>query len=103
MIGFVPSLSHFHPEALQLQALRAGVSLQVRRLGEHADSVDALNSLDLVVGKTGFQGLSFITRLNDAIYRRLRTEGWREVKTWDLPDQSQASLWANPSPSRTTP
>lgn len=103
MIGFVPSLSHFHPEALQLQALRAGVSLQVRRLGEHADSVDALNSLDLVVGKTGFQGLSFITRLNDEVYRRLRTEGWREVKTWDLPDQSQASLWANPSPSRTTP
>jgi hypothetical protein len=102
-IGFVPSLSHFHPEILQLQAWRAGVSLQVRRLGDNAASVDAMDSLDLVVGKTGFQGLSFITGLNDEVYRRLREEGWREVKTFDLPDQSQASVWANPSPGPTNP
>ena len=102
-IGFVPSLSHFHPEALQIHALRAGVSLQVRRIGDTAASIDAMNSLDLVVGKTGFQGMSYITGLNDEVYRRLREEGWHEVKTWDLPDQSQARLWANPSPVRSDP
>ena len=98
MVGFVPSLSHFHPEALKLHALRAGVSLQVRRLGDNTDSVDAINSLDLVVGKTGFQGLRYITGLNNEVYRRLKEEGWHEVQSWDLPDQSQARLWANPSP-----
>ncbi len=102
-VGFVPSLSHFHPEALKLHALRSGISLQVRRLGDYADSVDAITSLDLVVGKTGFQGLSYITGFNDEVYRRLKEEGWHEVQSWDLPDQSQAQLWANPSPARTDP
>ena len=47
--------------------------------------------------------MSYITGLNDEVYRRLREEGWHEVKTWDLPDQSQARLWANPSPVRSDP
>ncbi|MEE2822515.1 MAG: glycosyltransferase family 39 protein [Acidobacteriota bacterium] len=101
VVGFVPSVSHFHPEALQLHAFITGLDLQVRRIGDNINSVTAIDSLDVVVGKTGFQGLSYITGFNDEIYRRLKETGWHKIKVWDLPDQSQAELWKNPSPMRT--
>lgn len=100
MVGFVPDHTHFHPVGFRLSAFRKGHSLEVIRLGETANSVDTLPSLDFVVGKTGPQGISYITRFNDAVYSRLREAGWTMVKIWELPDQSQALLWKNPKSSR---
>ena len=55
-----------------------------------------MGTVDYMVEKTGFQGLSFITHFNQEVYRRLETEGWSVVASWDLPDQSQAILWRRP-------
>lgn len=96
VIGFVPDQAHFHPVALKLYAFREGRSLEVIRLGETPDSAQSLDSLDFVVGKTGFQGLSYITGFNDDVYRQLQQQGWPRVESWDLPDQTQALLWEHP-------
>lgn len=97
-VGFVPDLAHFHPHGLRLYALRQGCRQQVKRLGEFSDDIDTLMSLDFVVGKTGFQGISYVTRFNGEVYGKLEEEGWRRVRAWDLPDQSQANLWRNLKP-----
>ncbi|MDA2933714.1 glycosyltransferase family 39 protein [Acidobacteria bacterium AH-259-D05] len=99
-VGFVPDLAHFHAVALALHAFREGRSFEVKRIGDIAGSVQALSSLDFVVGKTGFQGISYTTRFNHKVYRQLQRQGWSPVKTWDLPDQSQALLWQNPEAPR---
>ena len=100
VIGFVPDQAHFHPLALKLSAFREGRSLEVIRLGETSDSADTLGSLEFVVGKTGFQGLSYVTGFNDVVYRQLEEQGWLRVKSWDLPDQTQALLWRHPEKPR---
>ena len=100
VIGFVPDQAHFHPLALKLFAFREGRSLEVIRLGETPASVDTLGSMDFVVGKTGFQGLSYITGFNDVVYRELEEQGWARIESWDLPDQTQALLWRHPDRPR---
>ena len=96
IVGFVPDLPHLHTVAIQLQAVRAGRSFEVRRIGDIASSVPAVSLLDFVVSKTGFQGISYTTGFNDAVYRELEKQDWALVKTWDLPDESRAQLWRNP-------
>jgi hypothetical protein len=82
--------------AIQLQAVKAGRSIDVRRIGDIASSVPAVSFLDFVVSKTGFQGISYTTGFNDAVYEELEKQDWALVKTWDLPDESRAQLWRNP-------
>ena len=97
-VGFVPDLPHFHPDALRLHAVRQGRAQEVARLGQSQDSVRLLDSVTFVVGKSGFQGISYITPFNREVYRRLEELGWSRMQTWDLPDQSQALLWRSPTP-----
>ncbi|MGH9338621.1 MAG: ArnT family glycosyltransferase [Acidobacteriota bacterium] len=92
-VGFIPDLAHFHPGGLELRALKKGRSLEVTRIGENPESLDALDSLDYIVGKSGFQGISFITRFNEQAYERLKESGWQQIHSWPVPDQSQALLW----------
>ena len=99
-LGFVPDLAHFHPGALRLHAVRQGSRHEVRRLGQWEDSSDQLASVDFVVGKSGFQGVSYITRFNHRVYRKLEELGWLLLRTWKMPDQSQGMLWRSPTPSR---
>ncbi len=99
-VGFVPDLPRFHPHALQLYAVRRGRRQEVRRLGQSEDSVELLTSVDFVVGKSGFQGVSYITRFNHRVYHKLEELGWSLIHTWKLPDQSQGLLWRSPTPSR---
>ncbi len=94
-VGFVPDLAHFHPHGLKLYGLRQGCRQDVQRLGQSSNGIDVLMSLDFVVEKTGFQGVSFITHFNSEVYSKLKEGDWQRVRTWDLPDQSQAVLWRN--------
>lgn len=96
-VGFVPDTPYFNPVTFQLFAVRKGYSLQVFRLGQTMDSADRLVSVRFVVGKTGGQGISYITSFNNTVYGRLKELGWPIVQTWDLPDQSEARLWRNPN------
>ena len=97
-VGFVPDLAHFHPSALKLIALRQGRDLDVTRLGQTPDSVDGIGAVDVVVGKTGFQGISYITSFNQNIYDRLTLEDWPVVASWQLPDGEEARIWNRPVP-----
>ena len=97
-LGFVPDLAHFHPGALRLHAVRQGSRHEVRRLGQWEDSSDQLASVDFVVGKSGFQGVSYITRFNHRVYRKLEELGWLLLRTWKMPDQSQGHALAQSYP-----
>ena len=96
LVGFVPDLAHFHPGALKVYGMRRGQGVSVKSIGITAQSLREMGTVDYMVGKTGFQGLSFVTHFNQEVYRRLETEGWPVVASWDLPDQSQAILWRRP-------
>ena len=99
-LGFVPDLPRFHPQAVRLYAVRRGRRQEVKRLGQSEDSVGLLTSVDFVVGKSGYQGVSYITRFNHRVYRKLEELGWSLIHTWELPDQSRGLLWQSPTPSR---
>ncbi len=97
-VGFVPDLAHFHPSALKLIALRQGRDLEIVRLGQTPDSADGINAVDVVVGKTGSQGISYITLFNQDVYDRLDAQGWPVVDSWQLPDGEEARIWNRPAP-----
>jgi 4-amino-4-deoxy-L-arabinose transferase-like glycosyltransferase len=96
-VGFVPDSAFFHPGALALRAAHSGVELQVPRLGMTDGWPGGLDRVDWVIGKTGGQGISYITDFNDEVYSALETLRWPLVNSWDLPDGSRALLWRNPS------
>lgn len=96
-VGFVPDMARFHPGALLLPALLDGRQLTFVRVGTGQDWPGVLASCDYVVGKTGQQGISYITRFNEAAYARINSEGWPLVAEWELPDGSRARLWKSPS------
>ena len=95
-VGFVPDLAHFHLLALRLQALESGRELDIIRLGHSARSLEQLGRLQVVVGKTGHQGISYLTASNPAVYERLEQTGWRVSRRWPLPDGTEALLWLPP-------
>ena len=99
-VGFVPDAAFFHPGALSLLAEQAGKPLDVFRLGLTDDWPARLERAEWVVGKTGNQGISYITRFNREVYDGLETLKWPLVASWDLPDGSRGRLWRNPSQSR---
>ncbi|MDA2933719.1 glycosyltransferase family 39 protein [Acidobacteria bacterium AH-259-D05] len=99
-IGFLPDAASFNPVTFQLFAARRGTQLEVIFLGESQNSAETLSSLSFVIGKTGSQGLSYMTAWNHPTYRLLEQLNWPLVQTWELPDQSEALLWRNPTLSQ---
>ena len=99
-VGFVPDMARFHPGALLLSALQAGRELTVVRVGLGADWPGVLDSCDFVIGKTGAQGISYITDFNAETYARIREKAWVLEGEWSLPDGSVAKLWRNPAKAR---
>lgn len=99
-VGFVPDAPFFHPAALELRAVEKGVELEVRRLGQFPFHPEQLRGLDQVIGKSGEQGISYITLYNRMVYQELERQDWRQVQSWELPDQSRAFLWRRPIPYR---
>ena len=62
--------------------------------------MEELESLDWLIGKTGEQGISYITRYNQQVYDAVEARNWRLVQTWNLPDGTEAVLWQNPTRSQ---
>lgn len=99
-VGFVPDAAFYHPGVLSLIAEQVGKPLQVSRLGLTEGWPKELALVNWVVGKTGSQGISYITRFNGDVYGAMETLKWPLVASWGLPDGSRAQLWRNPSRSR---
>ncbi len=97
-VGFVPDLAHFHPSALRLMALRQGRDLEVMRLGQTPDWVDLIGGVNVVIGKTGSQGISYLTSFNQSVYDQLNAERWPLVASWQLPDGAEVRIWNRPRP-----
>jgi len=95
-IGFVPDAPFFNGGTLQLFTVRRGVPIQVRRLGNNPADADRLEGLDYVIGKTGSQGITVITRHNQDVYRRLEVLEWPVVREFSLPDAGTAVVYRNP-------
>ncbi len=92
-VGFLPDLARFHPGALQLAARRKGRTVAVFKVGDSGDWPRRLQGADYVVGKTGPQGITFITGYNAEVESRLRSQGWTVAGRWALPDGSDAVLY----------
>jgi len=92
-VGFVPDMAHFNPGTLQLAGLLAGKKLELVRLGDSAPSAETLSKFHYVVGKTGGQGISYITAYNGAVYEKLKQENWTIVGQWQAPDGSRIAVW----------
>ncbi len=95
-VGFVPELPRFHLQALELTAALDGCRLTLYRLGSSETPEAFLKSLSHVIGKTGPQGIDYLTQYNQALYGKLRERGWQVSRRLPLPDGSEAVLWAAP-------
>lgn len=98
-VCYLPESARLHPAALQLAARKSKRSLKVTRIGDRAVSDQDLLACNGIVGKTGPQGLSYLTRYNLEIYQRLAALGWHPQRQKSLPDGSQLLLWTYPSGS----
>ena len=93
-VGFVPDLAHYHlARPSGSRPWSRGEELEVIRLGQSAASLEFLDRVQAVVGKTGHQGISYLTTFNQAVYERLEQNGWRVSRRWSLPDGTEALLW----------
>ncbi|RPJ58395.1 MAG: hypothetical protein EHM23_17675 [Acidobacteria bacterium] len=92
-VGFVPDMARFNPGTLQLTGLIGGKKLAFLRLGDSARSVEMLREFHYVVGKTGRQGLSYITAYNGAVYEKLKQENWTIIGQWEAPDGGHIAVW----------
>jgi hypothetical protein len=99
-VGFVPDAVRFNPAALRLFAMEQGIQPSILRVGDRAEFMEELESLDWLVGKTGEQGISYITRYNKQVYDAVEARNWRLVEKWNLPDGTEAVLWQNPTHSQ---
>ena len=99
-VGFLPDAASFNPVTFELFAARRKSNLEVALLWQSQTPAEELSSLNFVIGKTGSQGLSYMTDWNHPIYLLLEDMNWPLVETWELPDQSQALLWKNPDLSQ---
>lgn len=99
-VGFVPDAVRFNPATLRLFAVEQGIQPNILRIGDRAEFMAELESLDWMVGKTGEQGISYITRYNEQVYDAVEARNWRLVEKWNLPDGTEAVLWQNPTHSQ---
>ena len=86
-------MARFNPGTLELTGQLEGKKLKFLRLGDSAQSLAKLGEFDYVVGKTGRQGISYITRYNGAIYEKLKEQNWTIVGQWRAPDGGQIAVW----------
>jgi len=100
-VGFLPDAARFNPVTFELSAVQRKTELEVVFLGESSPSAESLSEFDFVIGKTGSQGLSYMTAWTRPTYRLLEELKWPLVNSWLLPDQSRAQLWRNPLTTET--
>jgi hypothetical protein len=95
-IGFVPDMPRFNPGTLELTGLLEGKKLKFVRLGDSAQSVDTMRDFHYVVGKTGRQGISYVTTYNGTVYEKLRQANWKVAGQWEAPDGGRITVWRRP-------
>jgi 4-amino-4-deoxy-L-arabinose transferase-like glycosyltransferase len=100
VVGFVPDLPRFNPGVLELASRVDGRERRFIRIGHSADSLDSLGDFAYVIGKTGSQGISYITAFNPAAYERLEQLDWPVAGQWKAPDESVITVWRNPQEQR---
>ena len=99
-IGFVPDAARFNPSTFRLVALEREIWVEVTPIGTNSFNPERLEGFDWIVGKTGDQGISYITQFNEQIYDAVEAHNWKLVEKWSLPDGTEAVLWQNPTRSQ---
>jgi hypothetical protein len=95
-LGVLPELPRLNTATLDLVARVRHEQRSFARLGQSPDSVGLLDGFPYVVGKTGDQGISYLTRFNEAVYRALKERKWPIVGRWNAPDGSVILLFKRP-------
>lgn len=95
-VAVAPEHPYLNTTTLNLLAYRKGLSgLRLTRVGLDMFSPDQLRQADWVVGKTGPQGVDFLTASNREVYEFLARESWPVKVILSLPDGSKARIWKN--------
>lgn len=92
-VGVLPTLPRFHAGSFQLKSVTSGRNVHFFDFNEGSFGEDGLQIADLMVAKTGHQGISFITGENQKTMQLLRIQNWTVLGEWTLPDGEQAQLW----------
>ena len=98
MVAVAPEHPYLNTTTLNLLAYKKGEpGLRFTRVGLDRFSPDQLSQADWVVGKTGPQGVGFLTASNQEVYEYLAREEWPVAVILSLPDGSRARIWKNSS------
>ena len=97
-VAVVPEHPFFNTTTFNLYAYRKGLyDLQLIRLGIEDFSPGQLEQADWVIGKTGSQGVDFLTSSSREVYSALAEEQWPVRIILSLPDGGRARIWQKPS------
>jgi hypothetical protein len=96
-VAVIPEHPYYNPTTFNLFARKRGyLNLGLPRLGLNEFLPEQLERVDWIVGKSGPQGVNFLTMFNRDIYAHLAKEKWPVSIIMSLPDGSKARIWKNP-------
>jgi len=95
-VAVIPEHPYFNTSTFNLLAYKWGYSeLSLVRLGIDEFSPEQLERADWIVGKSGPQGVDFLTVFNQDVYAHLSEDQWPIRIILSLPDGSKARIWEN--------
>ena len=96
-IAIIPEHPYFNTAAFRLSAYKKGnYDLRLTRSGFVRFSPEQLENTDWIIGKSGSQGVDFLTVFNQDVYDFLSENNWPVRAILSLPDGSRARIWENP-------
>ncbi len=97
-VAVVPEHPYFNATTFSLFAYKNGDdTLRLPRAGLVEFSPEQLEKTDWVIGKSGSQGVDFLTVFNQYVYAYLAESNWPIRAILSLPDGSRARIWENPA------
>ena len=97
IVAVVPEHPYFNISTMALYAYRRGLfDLRLSRLGLEEFLPEMMGRADWIIGKSGGQGVDFLTLHNEEVYAGLSERDWPVRVILSLPDGSRARIWQNP-------
>jgi len=93
-VAVIPEHPYFNTTTLALLAYRKGLSgIEFSRVGMEPFERGQFSGADWAIGKSGDQGVDFLTLFNREAYKKLRDNQWPIEAILSLPDGSRARIW----------
>ena len=96
-VAVIPDHPYFNTTTFKLFAYKKGnYDLRLDRAGLVGFLPEQLENTDWIIGKSGSQGVDFLTVFNQDVYAFLSENNWPVRAILSLPDGSRARIWENP-------